>query len=415
VVEDVHRADPTTLEVMDQLIDRVASERVLFLITSRPEFDRKWLGRANFVLISLGRSTRRQTTELAERIAGRTELPDKVILQILERTDGVPLFVEELTKAVLEGGPGAGSRGAPGAVVPRALAVPSTLHDSLMARLDRFPAAKAVAQQASVIGREFSYELLAAISPQTEPELRTEIARLVSSELVSANGVPPEANYTFKHALVRDAAYESLLKSRRRELHAQIADLLEESYPDMAARQSELLAHHLSEARLPERAVIYWQRAADDAARRQAHQEAIGHCTRGLAIVSSIQDQMQRERHELRLQVRLGNSAMSAKGWSADEVGEAFYRARELCGKRGDEGLLHPVLVGLFSFHVVQAELGTAEKLGLEILALGEARNDRVLQVDGHKALLNARYKLRKFEEARRHFERGMSLFEASP
>ena len=415
VMEDVHWADPTTLEVIDQLIDRVASERALLLITSRPEFDAKWQGRPTFVLISLSRLTPRETTALAHEIAGQAELPEAVIQQILERTDGVPLFVEELTKAVLEGDLGAGSHGDPETVVPRAFAVPSTLHDSLMARLDRVPAAKAVAQQASVIGREFPYELLAAISPQTESDLRTELSRLVSSELIFANGVPPEATYAFKHALVRDAAYESLLKSRRRALHEQVADFLEESHPEVATRQPELLAYHLSEARRPERAVIYWRRAADDAARRQAHQEAIAHCMGGLEIVRAIEDQMERERHELELQVRLGNSATSAKGWSADEVGKALYRARELCEKVDNEGLLHPVLVGIFSFHVVKAELRTAETIGLELLALGEARNDRVPQVDGHKALLNARYKLGKFGAARKHFERGFSLYEESP
>ena len=400
LIEDVHWADPTTREVLDRLVDCVRSERVLVLITARPEFSPGWRARPDVTLLPLAGLSQRETAELAGAIAGHAELPPDVFRQILERTDGVPLFVEELTKAVLERESGA---------------VPATLHDSLMARLDRVPAVKAVAQQASVIGREFSYDMLAGIDPQGEPGLQAALRQLVSAGLVSMRGTRSGATYTFKHALVRDAAYGSLLKSRRQNLHARIAEVLERGYPDVVARQPELVAHHLSEARLPERAVSYWQRAADHAARRQAHQEAIAHCLRGLEMVSLISDPGLRDRHELRLQVRLGNSATSAKGYSAPEVGKALYRARDLCTELGDERLMHPILVGLFLFHVNKAELRTAEKLGVELLALGDARNDRVLQVDGHKTLLNARYKLGKFVEAQEHFERGMRLYEEDP
>jgi class 3 adenylate cyclase/tetratricopeptide (TPR) repeat protein len=400
LVEDVHWADPTTLEMLDRLVDRVGSERVLLLITSRLEFSPGWHTRSDITLIPLAGLSQRQTTELAEAIAGSAELPADVFHQILERTDGVPLFVEELTKAMLERESGA---------------VPATLHDSLMARLDRVPAAKAVAQRASVIGREFTYDMLASFTPQDEPRLRAALRQLISAGLVSPRGTAPGATFTFKHALVRDAAYGSLLKSRRQELHARIAEVLERGYPDVVARQPELVAHHLSEARSPERAVFYWQRAADHAASRQAHQEAIAHCMRGLEMVSFIPDPGLRDRHELRLQVRLGNSATSAKGYSAPEVGKALYRARDICMELGDERLMHPILVGLYFFHANKAELRTAERLGVELLAMGDARNDRVLQVDGHKTLLNARYKLGKFLEAQEHFERGMRLYEEDP
>lgn len=398
--EDVHWADPTTLEVLDKLIDRIVAERVLLLVTFRPEVALAWQGRPHVSEIVLSRLTPRESTKLAEEVAGCTELPAEAIHQIFERTDGVPLFVEELTKAMLEQESGA---------------VPATLHDSLMARLDRVPAAKTVAQQASVIGRTFAYDLLSAISPQRGPELRRALRQLVSSELVFVSGAAPRVAYTFKHALVRDAAYGSLLKSHRQELNARIAAILEQDYPDVVDRQPELIAHHMSEARIAERAVSYWQRAADEAARRQAHQEAIAHCSRGLAMVNLIPDRTQRNQHELRLQVRLGNSAMSAKGWSAEEVGSALYRARSLCAELGDDRLLHPILSGLFGFHVFEAELHTAEEIGLELLALGEARNDRVLRVDGHRSLLNACYKLGKFAEAQEHFERGIRLYEEGP
>jgi tetratricopeptide (TPR) repeat protein len=364
-------------------------------------------------LVSLNRLARRQTTELAKGIAGDAELPDEVVRQILEKTDGVPLFVEEFTKAVLEGSFRAA--GAPGRnALP--FIIPATLHDSLMARLDRLPAAKAAAQQAAVIGREFNSRMLASISPLSEPELKAALQQLVSSELVLIRGAPPETTYTFKHALVRDAAYESLLKSRRQELHALIAAVLEEDYPDVTARQPELVAHHLSEARLAERAVAYWQVAAENAARRQAHHEAIAHCTRGLAMVSLVDDQRQQDQIELRLQVRLGNSAGSTKGWWAAEVGRTLYRARDLCAKTGDDRLLHPVLAGLVVFHASNPDLDlrTAQDLGVEILRLGEALNDRVVQVDGHKTLTNVCYKLGKFEEAQEHLERGRDLYAES-
>ncbi|MBM6583738.1 AAA family ATPase [Microvirga sp. BT689] len=400
LVEDVHWADPTTLEVMDRLIDRSGSERVLLLITARPEFAPGWRERPGVTLIPLAGLSQRQAADLAEAVAGPVELPADMFRQILERTDGVPLFVEELTKAVLERESGA---------------VPATLHDSLMARLDRVPAAKAVAQQASVIGREFTYDILTDINPQGDPRLRAALQQLVSAGLISMRGRLPSAIYTFKHALVRDAAYGSLLKRRRQDLHAKVAEVLEQGYPDAVARQPELIAHHLSEARLPERAVMYWQRAADNAARRQAHQEAIAHCARGLEMVGFISDRELRCRHELPLQVRLGNSATSAKGYSAPEVGKALYRARDLCTELDDEGLMHPILVGLYFFHANKAELRTAERLGVELLVLGDARKDRVLQVDGHKALLNARYKLGKFVKAQEHLERGMGLYEEDP
>ncbi|HEX2279831.1 MAG TPA: hypothetical protein VHN13_22320, partial [Candidatus Tectomicrobia bacterium] len=343
------------------------------------------------------------------------ELTGEVFNQILQKTDGIPLFVEEFTKAVLESGFRAETGGgtADGSSLP--FIIPTTLHDSLMSRLDSLPAAKATAQQASVIGREFPYGMLAAISPQSEPELQSALEQLASSELIFVRGAPPEAIYAFKHALVRDAAYASLLRSRRQELHARLASVLEESYPDLATRQPELIAHHLSEAHQAERAVLYWERAATNAAMRQAHQEAMAHCYHGLAMVALVNDQEQREQHELLLQVHLGNSAAGAKGWEAPEVARALYRARDLCVRAGDDRLLHPILWYLFGFHVTRAELQTAEKLALELLRLGETRNERVLQVEGHKALLNACYKLGKFQEAREHLERGMSLYEESP
>jgi predicted ATPase len=387
LIEDLHWTDPTTLELLDQLVGRITTHHVLLLVTFRAEFIPPWRGRPHVSLISLNRLSRRQGIELIGRLcAGRT-LPSDVTEQILARSDGIPLYLEELTKAVLED---SGSRD-----LRSKVAIPATLHDSLVARLDRYPTAKRVAQYSAVIGREFSYSLLAEITNEQGRDLQAALQELVSAELIFARGTPPDATYTFKHALVRDAAYESLLKARRQEIHARIAATLEaDAY--VLSRQPELVAYHLGEARLPERAVIYWERAANEAAARHAHHEAIGHCDRGLEVASLIEDRAARLEHELKLQVRLGNSAIAAKGWSAPEVGQAFYRARELCGELQDGRLLHAILVGLFYFHSFQAELHLAEALGLELLTLGEDADDRVLQVGGHKVLVDVRYKLAK-------------------
>jgi class 3 adenylate cyclase/tetratricopeptide (TPR) repeat protein len=278
VLEDAHWIDPTTLELLGLALDRIADARVLMLLTSRPDHQPSLSGPPLVTRLALNRLGRGPTEAIVARLAGGRNLPSGVLSEIAARTDGVPLFIEELTKAVVEA---TGAKGADAAPV----AVPASLHASLMARLDRVPDVKEVAQVAACIGREFAYPLLAAVSPTSEPELRAALDRLAAAELVFVRGVPPEASYTFKHALVRDAAYESLLKSRRRQLHAHIAAVLEERFPETAGTAPELLAHHWAEAGSPSRAVEFWIVAANRALAVAGNREAAAFLERALAAL----------------------------------------------------------------------------------------------------------------------------------
>ena len=279
IYEDVHWIDPSSRELLDMTVDRVARLPVLLLITFRPEFVPPWTGQAHLTTLTLSRLGRREGALLVERLAANRALPDEITAEIVERTDGVPLFVEELTKAVLEAaveGQDA-SETISKAALP-SLAVPATLYASLMARLDRLgTAAKEVAQIGAAIGREFSYELLILVAQKNEEEVKASLAHLSDAGLVFCRGMPPEANFLFKHALVRDAAYGSLLRSQRQHLHARIATTLETEFPDKAAAQPEVLGHHAEEAGLAAKAIGFWQKAGELAVRRAANPEAIRH------------------------------------------------------------------------------------------------------------------------------------------
>jgi predicted ATPase len=268
--EDAHWIDPTSRELLDLTVERVGSLPVLLIVTFRPEFQPPWTGQPQVTTLALNRLDRRDRTVLVEQIAGGKALPDEVVAQIADRTDGVPLFVEELTKSVLESG------------VPL-VGIPTTLHDSLMARLDRLSSVRRVAQIGAAIGREFSYGLLRVVSRLPEDELQTALARLVASELVFQRGTPPDAVYAFKHALVQDAAHGSMLRSTRQQLHAQIAEALGTHFPEIKDSQPELLAQHYAEAGLVEESVSYWGKAGHNSAARSAMAEAAAQFQKGLA------------------------------------------------------------------------------------------------------------------------------------
>ncbi len=269
--EDAHWADPTTLEVLDLLIDRVKTVPLLVVLTHRPEFQSRWSGQGHVGALNLSKLTRAQSAAMVSALAGGKALPEALLEQILTRTDGVPLFVEELTKSILESGElteagdhyeYAGSA--------RAVTIPATLRDSLMARLDRFMPVKEIAQIGAAIGREFSYELIAAVAPMPQAQLDDSLVRLTESGLAFRRGTPPDAVYTFKHALVQDAAYDSLLKSRRQELHGKIARVIEKRFPNIKTTEPEVLAHHLTAAGLAEAAIPLWQAAGELALKRMA-------------------------------------------------------------------------------------------------------------------------------------------------
>jgi predicted ATPase len=296
--EDVH--DPSTIELLGLVIERVRQLPVLVLITFRPEFQPPWTGQAHVTAVTMSRLGRRQGADLVTLVTGDKPLPPELVEQIVGRTDGVPLFVEELTKTVLESGllTDAGDHYELSGPLPP-LAIPTTLHDSLMARLDRLATVKEVAQIGAVIGREFSHELLAAVSPLLEDRLGEAFDQLVHAELVFRRGAAPEATYSFKHALVQDAAYQSLLKSKRQQLHARIAEALEQRVPEIGRTQPEVLAQHLTEAGLGERAIPYWRRAGELAAGRSANLEAIAHLRRGLELIGTLPDAPERLNEEL--------------------------------------------------------------------------------------------------------------------
>jgi class 3 adenylate cyclase/predicted ATPase len=362
---DAHWFDPSTLELVDRVIARVEHLPVLAVVTFRPDFTPPWRARPYLTALALSRLCRRDATTLVETLSGPEALPAGVLEQILARTDGIPLFLEELTKAVCETGP-VPSEGTHGTLqrgpVP-ALVVPATLYDSLMARLDRSVPVKEVAQIGACIGREFSHELLAAAAGRPEPELRAALRQLLASGLIFRRGKPPGAVYAFKHALVQEAAYRSLLRSRRRELHRAIAAILEERFPDLGDATPELLAHHCTEAGQAARAADYWLKAGRRAAQASANAEAIGHFTRGLAVLSALPDTDARARRELELQLALG-AAVRAAGWfTAAEAKPVYGRALELAEQLGDPSRLVHALRGLWGITYVAGEWRRAQDL----------------------------------------------------
>jgi len=291
VWEDLHWADPSTLELLDLLLDQVPATRLLLVLTARPEFRPPWVPRSYVTPLTLTRLTRPQSEEMVLRVAGGKPVPAEVLAQIVAKTDGIPLFVEELVKTILESGlvqEEAGRYVLTGPLPP--LAIPATLQDALMARLDRLAPVKDVAQLGAVLGREFAYELLRAVAPLDEATLQQALIRLVDAELFYQRGLPPRASYVFKHALIQDAAYQSLLRSRRQQVHRRIAQVLEERFPETAETQPELLAHHYTEAGLGAQAIPYWQRASRRASERSAYVEAIAHLTKGLELLESLPD-----------------------------------------------------------------------------------------------------------------------------
>ena len=347
IVEDAHWIDPTTSEWLDMLIDGLQNLPVLLIITFRPEFQPRWTLFSYVTALSLSRLDRDQGAAIIDRVAGGKTLPAEVRNQILAKTEGVPLFVEELTKTVLESGLliDAGDHYVLSGPLPF-FAIPSTLQDSLMARLDRLAPVKEVAQIGACIGRVFQHRLLAAVTGYDDARLEDILQQLEKSELVFRRGVPPEATYTFKHALVQDTAYQSLLKSRRQQIHAIIASKLEAQFREIAEAEPETLAHHYTAAGLAEQAVAYWLKAGQQALKRSANREAVAHLGKGLELVASLPDSEGRLRQEIQLQNAMGVTMMAARGWGAPEVLQAYSKARALCEKLGDKSQLFVALCG---------------------------------------------------------------------
>jgi len=372
--EDLHWIDPSSRELLDLVVEFVPRSALLLLVTFRTEYTPPWIGQPHVTALTLSRLDHDEGASLVQRIVGNRLLPDEMIAEIVERTDGVPLFVEELTKAVLEAEASEASTGTIANVASPARAVPVTLHASLMARLDRLgPAVREVAQIGAAVGREFSYELLEAAAASPDPaELRPAVTRLVDAGLVFQRGALPQATFLFKHALVQDAAYSTLLRAARQHLHGRIAVVLEDQFSDLVQAQPELLARHLTEAGLSERAIDYWLKAGQLAAARSAHVEAVSHLTRGLTLVRELASGTNCDRWELQLQCVLAPALNATKGYAAIETVDAYERARELIAITGEIEGRDAVLNGLSAAYYNRGEFGNVLTVARECLRTAE-------------------------------------------
>jgi len=413
IIEDLHWVDPSTTELLTLLIDDVATARILILLTNRPEFRPPWGFRAHVTPVTLGRIPRAHVEAMVAHVAANKALPAEVQRQLVIKTDGVPLFVEELTKMVLESGLLREEEDRYELTDPLpSLAIPATLRDSLEARLERLAGAKEVAQLGAIFGREFSYELLQAISPLDEPTLQKGLSQLVEADLLYRRGVPPQVVYTFKHALIQETAYESLLKRTRQEYHRRIAQILVERFPETAETQPELLAYHFTEAGLSATAIGYWQRAGLRGMQRSAYVEAISHLTEGLELLHAQPETPERTLQELTLQTTLGPALMATKGFGAPEVQHAYARARELCQQVGEAAPLFPVLRGLSTFYIVRAETLTAHELAEELLRLAQRAQDAAMLVEAYSMLGTTAFYLGEIASARAHLEQAEALYD---
>ena len=415
IFEDVHWMDPTSLELLTMAVEQAAQLRVLLLITARPEFTAPWPHYAHVTTVALARLGRSDVAAIVKRITGGKTLPIEVMHQILARTDGVPLFVEELTKTVLESGVLQERDGQ--YVLERPLpplAIPTTLHDSLIARLDRFAPVREVAQIGAVVGRSFSYELLSAVSGLSPEKLEGALGQLVLSELVFCRGESPHAVYTFKHTLVRDAAYSTLLKARRANWHAAIASVLEQQFPEIVEGQPETLAHHLTEAGLIDKAVGYWLKAGKNAVQRFANLEAIAHLQQGIETVCRLQESSERDRLELDFQFALGPCLIATQGPASSTAIATFARGRELCSRLGDAPEYLQVMFWLATGSVIRGELPQAREVTATLLGLAEARNDRPMLINAIRGLGMILLFMGHAVEARELTERAIETFRAS-
>ena len=421
LVEDLHWCDPSSLELLGRLIAGSATARVLLVGTARPEFAVPWPARSNLQTLMLGRLTKRQTREVVRALCAGIEvqgpgadptrasqpLTPEVLDALVARADGIPLFAEELTQAVLETGSDAAGT-----------AIPVTLQDSLLARLDRLSSAKKVAQVASVLGRDFSYALLRALMkaphavPLPEAHLREDLTRLVEAELLFARGDLPEATYTFKHALVQEAAYQSLLKRTRQQLHGCVVDVLVAEFPDRVTAEPEVVARHAELAGRTDQAIAHYQRAGEQGQARSAHVEAIGQFQRAIAQLASRPESRDRDEREAALQLAVGASLVAARGFAHGETATAYERARGLAERGGDAAQIALTRIGLSVLYISRGEPERGRALAAEVLAQGEARSDAEEALIGHTQVAAAELYQGRFSSSFAHAERALTLYD---
>jgi tetratricopeptide (TPR) repeat protein len=419
IVEDAHWVDPTSLEVFGRTVDQIKTVPVLLIVTFRPEFNAPWAGRSHVTSLVLNRLGEREAATIIASLVGNKELPADLMAEIVERTDGIPLFVEEMTKAVLEAESEGQGRETAAAVPYSALAVPPSLHASLMARLDRLGPAKEVAQIGAAIGREFSHPMLAAVAGKPEAELQSTLDRLVEAGLLFRQGVPPHATYLFKHALVQDAAYGTLLREPRRALHARIAETVESQFADVVERQPELLARHCAEAGLIDKAALLWGKAGQRSLARSALVEAEAQLTRALAQIEVLPSTPALRREQIELQVALITPLLHVKGYAAPETKAAVEQARllieqaEALGEPPEDPLLlFSVLWGSWVANFVAFNGEVIRELAAQFLSLAEKQAATIPLVVGHRLMGISLAWTGDIAEGRAHYDQGVVLYD---
>jgi tetratricopeptide (TPR) repeat protein len=413
VVEDLHWTDPSTLELLALIMSQQRGKRLMLVMSFRPEFSTLWPTHEGVHEIKLSGLLADQTAVLATHVAHNRTLPDQVVQEVVKRTDGVPLFVEEMTKMLLESGFLKGVNGSYELTGPLpSRAIPATVEGSVMARLDRFGPEKTLAQLGATLGREFSYDVLQAISQVSGEDLQAGLARLIDADLITQNGLPPRATYLFKHALIQDAVYESLSNSTRRQYHRRIAEVLEKDFPEVATTAPELLAQHFTTAGFNQKALDYWEKAGQRALERAANREAINHLELALQTLKSLPNTGEIPQIELRLQLLLMPAHMAIRGWASQEVEACCVRARELCIALNDHQHLFGALWGLWTVYLVRGELQEALVVAMQVLEMALAAGEKILEVMGHHAVGFTRYFRGELLEARRHAVEGIRLFE---
>lgn len=412
IFEDAHWVDPTSLEALGRVVDRIPALHVLLVVTFRPEFNPPWVGQSHVTSLTLNRLGEREVAAIIARLVENKGLPPDVMAEIVERTDGIPLFVEEMTKAVLEAQSEGAARLTAATVPSLAKLVPATLHASLMARLDRLgPAAKEVAQIGGAIGREFSHSLLASVARQTGAQLGSALDRLIQAGLLFRQGEPPHANYLFKHALVQDLAYGTLLRAKRNELHESIANVLAQELSDVCETQPEVLARHYAQAGLPEQAINYWQRAGDRAAKRSANQEAVAHFRNAIELLETLPDRAAHADQELQLLIALGPALMTTRSSAAPEIGRVYARARELARNAQRIAGLFPTVWGAWLVAFTAGDLATAGRLVDELFGMANTSGDSALTLQAHHAAWPVFLETGALATARHHIAGGLALY----
>jgi class 3 adenylate cyclase/predicted ATPase len=418
IFEDAHWTDPTSLELLGRVVGRIATLPVLLIVTFRPEFEPPWIGRPHVAALTVNRLEHRNIDAMIDRVVGNRLIPATVRQDIIERTDGIPLFVEEMTKAVLEAASESEARRTAAAVPSPALAVPASLHASLMARLDRLGPAKGVAQICAAIGREFSYALLATVVHKPEVELSSALDRLVAAGLLFRQGAPPHAIYLFKHALVQDAAYGTLLREPRRALHARIAEALETQFPEIAENQPELLARHCTSAGLIEKAAGLWGKAGQRSLERSALEESLAQLTRALDQIAALPGTPALRREQINLQVALITPLLHVKGYSVPETKAAVERARllieqsEALGETPEDPLLlFSALYGFWLVNFAAFNSDVVRDLAAEFLALAEKQGTTVPLMIGQRAMGLSLLYAGDIARGKAHLDRAIALY----